>query len=60
MFKYIFVKMLKSINTFASQCLVFEKKNEPLLLENASNSKLSHKNSCVKFQALSRKNGVNN
>ena len=41
------------INTFASQCLVFEGKNESFFPENAPNfGKMSYKNSCVKFDAL--------
>ena len=36
------------INTFASQCLVCEEKNEPFLLENASN--LTHEFFMTIFQ----------
>ena len=38
--------MLCFVNTFASQCLVFEEKNEPYLLENAPNltNKFLHDN----------------
>ena len=61
-------------NTFASQRLGFEGKNEPFILENVSNLtheffmtiltrkffmlNLSYKNSCVKFDAFSRRNSL--
>ena len=59
---------LLSFNTFPSQRLVFEGKNEPFLLENASNLtheflfdnlliKIVIQNSCVKFDEFSGRNG---
>ena len=55
------------LNTFASERLVLEEKSQQFIIENASSLtikknvkllKLSYKkNSCVKFDAFSRRNG---
>ena len=61
-----FISTIVKINTFASQRLLFEDKNEQFLLENASNLthdflydnlKLLYKNSLVTFDPFSKRNG---
>ena len=50
----------KTINTFASQCLVFEEKIEPFFLENALNLKheflYDKQENFVKLHAFSKRN----